>query len=130
MIRLFFSYFSWHYGRSIRELLNIQKNIIWFLYHFFSLPILVRTFFSPWRAMGEAYEHKDIFHIGEMLSSFAVNTMMRIVGIFVRSIIILFGSFFIVSSIILAVGVLVFWLFIPFIILLLFISGLKIIISS
>lgn len=126
MYRLGFtvSYIIWHYTYALGELLGIVRNFIWAEYRLFSIPIMIRTLFSPWHRLGEQY-HRTI-EIGEILGTFIINTIMRIIGLITRSLIIILGLIVIISTIILGVFILFLWTFMPIIVFASFVHGLLI----
>ena len=88
-VSLFLDYIAWHYTRGLLDLLGICGNFIYFTWHFFSIKQLTRTFFTPWRRLGDITSRRwDLF---EVFSSFVVTICMRAVGILARSITIIFG---------------------------------------
>ncbi|MDD5357413.1 MAG: hypothetical protein PHS53_04675 [Candidatus Pacebacteria bacterium] len=121
-IALFFEhYFTWHYSRALNAIVGIAHNFIWFLYHFFSVPILLKTFFSPWRRLNE--EYRGGFNVEAIFSSFVVNTMMRIVGVLIRAVTLFVAFFVLCVSILLSASFLVIWCFLPFLVALLVYQG-------
>lgn len=118
-------YFSWHYSRAYFDLFRLWKNILGFVLHFFSIELLLKTLFSPWKRLGE--DKKKGFNPGAFFSSLAINTIMRIVGVFIRlstisiGLITLFAVFFVGLVFILL------WAFIPALIFIIFVSGIRII---
>src|SRR3989338_7211775 len=79
---IFFQYISWHYREGVKEVFKAWKNIHWFLYHFFSINILLRTLFKPFRRIREEYGRG--FDPGKVAETLAVNIIMRAVGAFIR----------------------------------------------
>ena len=122
------NYFVWHYTRAYRELVHNERNILWFLFHFFSLPELTRTFFSPWKRLGE--EYGSIFDTEEFFAALITNALMRIVGIVMRAIIIVAGCVTLVCATVLACIVLLVWTVLPFIIAFVFLTGMILTIAS
>lgn len=116
------SYFAWHYGRAFAEIWNTCTNYIWAVWHFFSVPLLFKTFFSPWRRMDVGYGKG--FDIENFIGPFIVNSLMRIVGMVLRVIIILVGLFCAIILFLLGIIVTVAWIFLPVIIVWLFWQGL------
>ncbi len=110
-----FSYLVWHYTLAIRDFAIIIGNLLWFLYHYFSIPILLKTLFSPWRRLSEGYSH-NILKPGDFFSTLIVNSLIRIFGFVVRSVMILVGILMWLSSLVLSILAMVFWLFLPIII--------------
>ena len=55
IVAVFFEYLDWHYRAGIVELLRLWGNIHWFFHNFFSVPILVRPFFTPFHRLQEKY---------------------------------------------------------------------------
>jgi len=41
---IFFDYMAWHYGAGVKEYLKAWMNIQWFWYHFFSMPVLLKSY--------------------------------------------------------------------------------------
>ena len=104
-------YFRWHYGRGFGEFVDICRNILIFLFHFFSFRLLLATLFSPWKRMGEHYEKG--LHIESIASTFIVNTIMRVVGFVARGSILLLGSVIVLVFLVLSFAGSVIWLLMP-----------------
>lgn len=120
-VSLLGNYFVWHYTRAYRELIHIEENILWFLFHFFSLPELTRTFFAPWKRLGENYG--SIFDTEEFFAALVTNILMRIVGISMRIIIISAGCFVLIVASCGALLLLVLWTILPLLSVFAFITG-------
>ena|SRR3990167_1072825 len=82
---VFFEYIAWHYSEGIAEFLSAWKNIHWFLYRFFAIPILMRTFFQPFKRIQESYVRG--FDPAKFFETAVINLVTRLVGAVVRSII-------------------------------------------
>lgn len=118
---LFWDYLLWHYSRAYRELFHIERTILWFLYHFFSLPELIRTYFSPWKRLGE--EYGSIFHPEAFFESLATNIIMRIVGIIMRTIVIVAGVVVIILAILFSILLVLIWTLMPLLVCFAFLTG-------
>jgi len=105
-------YFLWHYTTALRDLIGLWGNFLWFVLNFFSVGLLARTLFSPWRRLKE-YKRSRGLDLGEALGNAAVNLIMRLVGVFVRAATIIAGL--VVGVFVLASGVVAFfvWLAMP-----------------
>lgn len=119
------SYVVWHFTKGFFSLAVHSKNFLWFLYHFFSIDILFSTLFSPWKREGEGY--KKGFSIENFFEVFAVNTLMRIVGFFIRAATIVVGFLCMLASSVASIFLLLLWIGAPFLIPFVFISGLRMI---
>lgn len=111
-------YFVWHYSRALRDLAGISRDLLWFVYHFFSIPLLTRTFFMPIariRAGGIS-----ILDIEGSLQNIALNLIARIVGMKLRAIVIAAGIAAEITSAVLLAAVFVCWLALPFAVVFLF----------
>jgi hypothetical protein len=127
MISLLASYFCWHYTTAYKELSKHFKNFLWFFYHFFSMPVLLRTYFEPWKRMEERYPKG--LDIGGMASTFLINSMMRLIGALMRSVILLIGVIALAIVFCLGIACFVVWTVLPWLALLVFISGIRLIFS-
>jgi len=118
-------YFAWHYGRAFGDLFRLWRNLLWFAFHFFSIGSSARTLFSPWRRLGE--NRSKGFNPGVFFESLIVNTIMRIVGAVMRLSTIFIGLVFWVIIFLLGIIAVFAWIILPALIVVIFLSGIKII---
>jgi hypothetical protein len=104
-------YFVWHYTKAFEDVIRIELNFFWSVYHFFSIPNLFRSLFSPWERLRERYS--SIFKFEEWFGSLIVNVIMRIVGALIRFVTILLGIACLFLAGIIGVLFLILWPFIP-----------------
>jgi len=83
MVLVFWDMFRWLWVRGVAEYLRAWINIHWFLYHYFSVPVLLRTFFAPFHRLRE--RRMRGFDLEDWASVIAVNALMRVVGMVVRA---------------------------------------------
>jgi hypothetical protein len=122
---LFGGYFKWHYGRGFVDIMRVWRNFLWFTLHFFSVPLLIRTLFSPWQRLHE--EYKKGFDLKSFFSTLLVNTLMRIVGSIIRLLFIIIGIILFFAVAIAGLLFLAFWVVAPFGIVVIFLAGLMLI---
>lgn len=123
MFKLFFSYWRWHYSEGVKELLKLERNFIFFIFHFFAIKELVSTLFLPWQLLGEKY--RGGFDLKEWFSSLVINVLMRFVGFFMRSILIILGIVFGLMFFCISVILIILWLILPFILSMILYGALK-----
>jgi hypothetical protein len=107
-------YLWWHYTTALVDFGGVVRNLAWFLWNFFSIPLLLKTLIAPWRRLVDTEVSKS--GIETLLSHVIINTVMRIVGLGARVVTISFG---VLSLILLCAGAaiaLVGWLLLPLII--------------
>ncbi|GMQ95440.1 MAG: hypothetical protein BMS9Abin13_554 [Patescibacteria group bacterium] len=121
-LRLAGAYFIWHYSAAFVDIVRILKDLLWFIYHFFSLPLLFSTWFSPWKRIEEEQAHTG-FDIGNFFSALLVNVIMRLVGFLMRSTLIIAGALSLVLGSALGILFLVVWFFLPPIIIIISLKG-------
>lgn len=83
------TYLRWVYGEGFFEFLRAWRNYQWFFYHFFSMGILTKTLFAPWKRIQEKGGRG--FDPGLFLQRLVINILLRLVGFFIRMIVILAG---------------------------------------
>lgn len=98
-------YLMWHYGKALRDLSAIARNLLWFCWHFFSIPDLARTLFSPFARIRQTYF--NINHLEESFQNLTANAVSRAVGFVLRILVIAAG---LISSVVLIAGVFVAWI--------------------
>ncbi len=118
---LFPYYVRWHYGQALKGIYEITGNLVWFIWHFFSIGLMLRTFFAPWQRLHE--ERVRGFDLEGYFSAMIINIVMRCVGILIRAVFIAVGITAIAAVI--AGGAFVFaaWLILPLAVLFSFIFG-------
>ena len=104
-------YLYWHYLLAWRDGWQIYRDWLWFVGYFFSIKLLVKTWFSPWRRLGETY--RGSFDLGAWLSVRIINLTMRLVGIIARTALIIVGSLCWVSMLLTGFVVTLIWLLLP-----------------
>lgn len=107
-------YLRWHYSRAFFEIFHVWLNLLWFIIHFFSIPQLMRSWFSPWKRMTEERGEKWSFE--DLASYFIIGFLSRLIGFFLRTIIIVLGLLCLFLTVITGFTVYAFWIFAPFII--------------
>jgi hypothetical protein len=105
------SYFAWHYSKGLRDLFVAWGNITWATINFFSVPLLLGTFFAPWKRMEDTAPEGDIEGFFETV---VVNTLSRIVGMFIRFWLIVLGVLSGLLSLVMLAFLVVIWLVSPF----------------
>jgi hypothetical protein len=120
-MHLALQYITWHYSRGIRDSVVLWSNFIWFLSHFFSIPLLAATLFSPWKRLHE--DRKKGFDIEDFFAVIIVNVMMRAVGFVMRISMIAIGLIVLTVALVLMVIHLALWILLPIVIPLLLYYG-------
>jgi hypothetical protein len=122
------SYLKWHYSKAIYNVFSIWKNISIFIFNFFSIKSLFFNLFSPWKRLSENYP--KFINIKEYLGTLIVNTIMRVVGVLLRSFMLILGLFCFCIFLITLPFIIIIWLIFPLIILYLIITGIILIFFS
>lgn len=128
MFQLLLSGIHWHYTKAYKEIFILYKRFSGFIFHLFSIKDLLRTLFLPWQQLGERYQGG--FHMKALFESLILNLLMRVVGFFVRVFVILIGCILSIILSVLFLIIIVFWTFIPFILIFLFITALKLLLTQ
>jgi hypothetical protein len=121
-------YFRWHYGRAFGELFHVWLNFLWFIIHFFSMPQLGRSLFSPWKRMTE--ERKTGFSFEGLAAYVIVNLLSRLVGFLMRGSVILAGMIVLMVTIFGGLITFLFWLAAPIVIVVFLGLGVTLLISN
>ncbi|MDI6591535.1 MAG: hypothetical protein QME61_01145 [Patescibacteria group bacterium] len=123
---ILFQYLIWHFLEMPGNILKTWKNFLKFNLNYFSIHLLLRTFFFPWRRYRIPYGKG--FDIERYLEAFFSNLIFRILGATVRSFLILTGI--LIEIFIILGGMIVFlgWLLLPILLLAGLYFGFKILI--
>jgi hypothetical protein len=116
-------YLNWHYTRGLVELTKNLWNFIVFEFHFFSVKELLLTLLSPFKRLHENYGSNAI-EFERIFSALVVNIVMRIIGFFIRSLILFCACICITLSFIAFPFILLLWIILPFLLLIFLIGSL------
>ena len=111
---IFIDWFLWHFYEMLVFLFGVWKNYILFALNYFSLPILLKSFFAPWRRYKWVYP-KGI-NISEFFSTLISNTFSRILGAMMRTVLIVVGIIFQIFVLLAGVIIILAWVLSPFIV--------------
>lgn len=99
----------------------------WFEFHFFSLPLILDSFFEPWKRLGE--EHGEKFHLQQWAQATIINTLMRLIGIALRSMILIFALIALIATTFVIALFVAAWCILPLLILALIVKSIVLIVS-
>ncbi len=126
-VQIFWYYIIWHYTKAWQDSVRVIENYLWFVGNFFSINLLLRTLFSPWRRLsvsGGKGGEESFF--GALL----INTLMRGVGFLIRSATIVLGAVVVLLTIVLSAAFIVVWLCLPVLVVLFFLAGLGLFVKA
>lgn len=107
-------WFLWQFYEMPKFLFSVWRNYLLFGLDYFSIPLLVKTLFSPWRKYNWVYPKG--FDIKEFFNTLISNTFSRILGAMCRIVLIILGIVAQIFIFIVGIVVIFLWLLIPFII--------------
>lgn len=111
---IFITWFLWQFYEMPKFLFSVWNNYMMFATNFFSVKLLLKTFFAPWRRY--KWNYPKGLDIAEFFNTFISNAFSRFLGAMMRTVLIIVGIllqvFVAMAGLIIFVG----WLFVPFII--------------
>ena len=119
---LLIRYLRWHFGKQTRKILEGWENFLAFGIYFFSITLLLKTLFSPWRRI--SWSAGRGFDLWERFLVLFSNLFSRFCGAMARIPVILIGIFFELLVLALGVGLLLLWLVLPLLLIFCFVLGL------
>ncbi len=110
VLRYFMSYLSWHYYTTNYFLIRFCLNYLADAEHFFSIGVLFKTLFYPWRRVVSVKEIPG-WSISEWFQRLSFNLISRIIAFFVRLVLVIWGISTIIVLLIASCLLLVAWQF-------------------
>lgn len=110
---IFTVWFFWHYYETPMFLFQVFKNYILFGLNYFSMPILLKSFFAPWRKY--RWNYPQGINVLEFFNTLISNGFSRILGAGMRIILIFTGIVFQIFIVIAGITIFLLWLLLPFI---------------
>jgi hypothetical protein len=117
-------WFEWYLIDKPRAILKTWKNLLIFNLNYFSIFLLLRTFFSPWRKYRWPYGRG--FDAKMYLEAFISNAIMRTLGVLLRFFLIVLGIISEFLIILIGISALIIWFLLPLILLVFLITGFRI----
>ncbi len=110
MNRLVFfpEYLLWHYSTALIDFARAASNYFWFLWNFFSIELLARSFFVPWKRLGETQ--------GNFVARAIVGVVMRAIGVTARLGLFALAALSFAAALLVALALLALWLALPFVV--------------
>ncbi len=101
------NYLKFHFVSGPMEIARLTKNFVIFLYHYFSISLLAKTLFAPWKQIYKPKHQK--FTFSGWLDRLSYNLISRIIGAIIRSGVIIFGLLEEIFLIIVSAGLVIIW---------------------
>lgn len=105
-------WFLWQFLEVPKLILKAWKNFLKFGSNYFSIPLLIKTLFSPWKRY--RWFHPRGFDFWLYLETIFSNLIFRVLGAIVRSVLIIIGVFFEILIFFVGLFILLGWLILPF----------------
>ena len=105
-------YLIWHYSEALADWWRIVGNFVWFFFHMFSIGLLLRTLFAPFKRMQEERK-KGSWKFEDWGGAIIINILMRVIGVGVRMVIIAVGLVFIILTASGGALAFILWLILP-----------------
>ncbi|MBU1017295.1 MAG: AAA family ATPase [Patescibacteria group bacterium] len=115
------NFLKWHYTTAFKYFVAILHNYFAFVFHYFSIPLLLKTLFWRFRRL-DLTEKKPGFHFEIWLGNIIENFVSRFIGFITRFFVIFAGFIAILGFGVLAVILLLSYLIFPFITLLFYLK--------
>lgn len=122
-VEIIYSYFLWHYLNVPKKIFEVIKNFLKFGLHYFSISFLFKTFFSHWHKY--SWNYPKGFEIGKYFEVFISNLISRMIGMVLRTFLILAGIFFEILIFFIGLIFILFWFFLPIILFLILVYGIR-----
>lgn len=114
-------YIEWYFFDVPKEILKGWRNFLIFNLQYYSIPLLLRTYFAYWRDYHWSYGRG--FDFAVWAEAFFSNMISRVLGAIVRTFLIILGIFFEIITFIIGLIVFVSWLLLPFFLAAVFLYG-------
>lgn len=115
---ILFNYLKWQFWEAPKNIVLAWRNCLWFGMNYFSISFLFKTLFSHWHKYYNPYQNK--WDIKAWFESFSLNILSRIIGVILRTFLIICGLVFEMAIFLAGLIVLSLWLLLPLIIILIF----------
>ncbi len=120
-------FWGWYYTKAVKGLINAWNNFIVFVGEYYSIPLLLRTIFHPWRR--DITKYGRGFSIKNFLETLSFNFISRSIGFVIRFFTIIIGLICLLGVIILGFTALILWILLPLILAFFIITGITLLVG-
>lgn len=114
-------FWRWYYGEAIKNVLTAWRNFILFALNYFSIPLLLKTLFAPWKR--DITKRPRGLNLKKFFEYLTFNLISRSVGFLVRIFMIVVGTAFLIITIVAGAVFFALWIILPLVLLGLLIFG-------
>jgi hypothetical protein len=118
------TYFSWWYGQGLVSFWQAILVMTGKIYSYFSISILLRTLFDPWKRDNFKIENASLQDRMKLASD---NLISRLVGFVIRLFTMIFGLLATVLFFVIMFLILLIWLLLPVVIIGLIVNGIRVV---
>lgn len=111
----------WYLTKVPKKIFRGWKNFLRFVPRYFSMGLLLKTFFAPWRSY--TWKYKRGFYLGQWLKTLFSNLLTRIIGAFARALFIGLGLVAETAVFFSGAVLMILWLVLPFLLIKSFLHG-------
>lgn len=115
-------FIRWYFFDAPKGILIAWRNFLLWAANTFSLGLMTRTLFSPWRRTVFMYKKGNGLNVGYLVDSIIFTNFSRVVGFLVRSVMIITGVVWLLLVFIFGFFMFLGWFLIPFVFAFFFIS--------
>lgn len=108
-------FWKWYYGEAVKNVLNAWRNFIIFALNYFSIPLLLKTLFAPWKR--DITRRPRGLDIKKFFDYLTFNLISRGLGFLVRIVTILVGIIFLILTAVVGAIFFALWLVMPLVLL-------------
>ncbi|KKQ43251.1 MAG: hypothetical protein US60_C0005G0011 [Microgenomates group bacterium GW2011_GWC1_37_8] len=106
-------FLTWFYSNGVEYYITSWRSTISWIFHFFSLSLLLKTLFAPWKRLVVA-DTSPGFNLQKKFEAFTFNLISVVIGAIVRFTLFWVGLFIIGLVVFGGAAGLLFWLILPF----------------
>ena len=114
-------FWAWYYTGGLKGLIKIWRNFVIFVREYYSIPLLLRTLFYPWRR--DITKYRRGFSFKAFFETLTFNLISRGLGLVIRSVTVVIGLICLIGVIVLGALALIVWLILPAILVFFIITG-------
>lgn len=105
-------FIPWHYTKGLELFITVWMSYLELVVHYFSLPLLLKTTFAPWKRLVES-DNTPGFDIGKYFETAIFNGISRVIGAIVRLCLFVAGIVLIFLTLIFGTIGIFSWIIIP-----------------